>query len=67
MRDELKIIVAIHKPYPVLNDKTYLPVHAGAALAKDIGFQSDAFGVARKNRVASGAERLQCCVFADWI
>lgn len=51
MRDELRVVVAIHKPYKVLSDKTYLPVHAGAAHAQDIGYQSDAQGqsISEKN------------------
>ena len=46
MIKQLKIIVAVHKPYDVLNDNFYLPVHAGAAQGKDIGYQSDAQGEA---------------------
>lgn len=51
MRNELKIAVAAHKPYDVLRDETYLPVHAGAALAQDLGYQSDAQGesISEKN------------------
>lgn len=51
MSETLKVIIAVHKPYDVLKDETYLPVHAGAAQGKDIGFQSDAQGetISHKN------------------
>lgn len=41
----MKIIVAVHKPYDVLQDETYVPVQAGAALAEDIGFERDDCGI----------------------
>lgn len=45
MEKELRIAVAVHKPYDVLRDDTYLPVHAGAAGKTDLGYQSDAQGL----------------------
>lgn len=47
----MKIIVAVHKPYDVLCDETYLPVHAGAAGKANLGYLSDAQGehISEKN------------------
>lgn len=41
MKSTVKIIVAVHKPYDVLQDETYLPVYAGAASKAELGDQSD--------------------------
>lgn len=51
MKKRLNVIVAVHKPYDVVQDENYLPVHAGAALAEEIGYQSDAQGatISEKN------------------
>ena len=51
MNMNLRIAVALHKPYDVLHDDTYLPVHAGRAMAKDIGYQGDSQGesISEKN------------------
>ena len=45
MERTLKIVVALHKPYDVLCDETYLPVHVGAARAEAIGYQKDDQGL----------------------
>lgn len=45
MGKSLKVIVAAHKPYDVLQDETYLPVQAGAALTEGIGFTRDDQGL----------------------
>ena len=47
----LRVAVALHKPYDVLCDETYLPVHAGSVLSKDIGCQADSQGdsISEKN------------------
>lgn len=45
MGKSLKVIVAVHKPYDVLQDETYLPVQVGAALAEGIGFERDDQGI----------------------
>ena len=43
--DGLRIVVAAHKPYPMPEDPVYLPVQAGAAIAKEkLDYQSDADG-----------------------
>lgn len=44
MKKNVKIVVAVHKPYDVLRDETYVPVHAGALGKADLGYQSDAQG-----------------------
>ena len=51
MNITVKIVVAVHKPYDVLRDETYLPVHAGALGKADLGYQSDALGehISEKN------------------
>jgi len=41
---QVKVIVAAHKPYDVLCDAVYLPVHAGAARTGTPLYQSDAQG-----------------------
>ena len=47
----VRVAVAVHKPYEMLQDETYLPVHAGRALSKELGYQSDAQGdsISEKN------------------
>lgn len=51
MKEKLQIIVASHKPYDVVQDEYYLPVHAGAAMAQKAEYQSDAQGasISHKN------------------
>ena len=51
MNKTVKIVVAVHKPYDVLRDETYIPVHAGALGKADLGYQSDAQGehISEKN------------------
>lgn len=51
MKNELSIVVALHKAYDVLQDETYLPVHAGARSKESLGYQSDAQGdsISEKN------------------
>ena len=51
MDKTVKIVVAVHKPYDVLRDETYMPVHAGALGKADLGYQSDAQGehISEKN------------------
>jgi len=45
MEKNLRVVVAVHKPYDVLRNETYLPVHAGAARAKEIGYERDDRGI----------------------
>ena len=40
----IKIIVAVHKPYRIASDPVYLPVHVGAEGKESIGFQPDNTG-----------------------
>ena len=40
----IKIIIAIHKPYWIPKDKTYLPLHVGKEGKQDIGFIGDNSG-----------------------
>lgn len=51
MNKNVKIVVAVHKPYDVLRDDTFVPVHAGALGKADLGYQSDAQGehISEKN------------------
>ena len=51
MDKSVRIVVAVHKPYDVLCDETYIPVHAGALGKADLGYQSDAQGehISEKN------------------
>ena len=51
MKKNVKIVVAVHKPYDVLRDDTFVPVHAGALGKADLGYQSDAQGehISEKN------------------
>lgn len=51
MKKTSKIIVAVHKPYDVLRDETFMPVHAGALGKANLGYQSDAQGehISEKN------------------
>ena len=48
---DLKIIVATHKKYWMPKDEIYLPVHAGAAGKKYIGYVGDDTGenISHKN------------------
>ncbi len=41
---DIKIVIAIHKPYWVPEDPAYLPLHVGKAGKKDIGFSGDDTG-----------------------
>lgn len=43
--ENLKVMVAVHKPYDVLCDGTYLPIQVGAALAADLGIGKDNTGI----------------------
>ncbi len=47
----IKIIVATHKKYRMPDDKLYLPIQAGAALAPPVGFTCDNIGenISEKN------------------
>ena len=36
-----KIIIALHKQYEVPAEQMYLPVHVGASLGKELGYQKD--------------------------
>lgn len=38
---DIKILVAVHKPYWMPEDEVYLPVHVGAAGKESIGYQRD--------------------------
>lgn len=40
----IKIMVAVHKPYWMPEDAAYLPIHVGKEGKKDIGFQGDNTG-----------------------
>jgi len=41
---QIQIAVATHKQYPMPEDPVYLPVHAGRALAADLGYLGDDTG-----------------------
>ena len=47
----IKIMVAVHKPYWMPEDAVYLPIHVGREGKKDIGFQGDNTGdnISEKN------------------
>ena len=53
MKDEtdIKIMIALHKPYRVPQDDVYLPVHVGAEGKASLGFTGDNTGdnISRKN------------------
>ncbi len=53
MKEDIKILVAAHKAYPMPADAMYLPVHVGAAGKEPIGFQPDNTGenISEKNPV----------------
>ena len=38
---KIRIVVAVHKPYPMPQDPVYLPVQAGRALHEPLGFTGD--------------------------
>ena len=40
----IKIMVAVHKPYWMPTDSVYLPIHVGKEGKADIGFQGDNTG-----------------------
>ncbi|MBQ6328745.1 MAG: DUF4422 domain-containing protein, partial [Kiritimatiellae bacterium] len=42
--DDLKIVVAAHKPYSMPDDATYLPLQVGAAGKPSIGYARDDSG-----------------------
>ena len=46
-----RIVVAVHKPYPMPQDPVYLPVQAGSALHEPLGFTGDDSGenISKKN------------------
>ncbi|WP_196590400.1 DUF4422 domain-containing protein [Pectinatus frisingensis] len=48
----IKILIALHKPYWVVHDEAYMPIQAGKKLNKDIGFKGDDTGenISDKNR-----------------
>lgn len=41
MKGNIKIIIAVHKNYPVPNSELYLPLHVGAEGKGDLGFEKD--------------------------
>lgn len=49
--ESLKVVVAVHKPYDVLSNGTYLPIQVGAAMASDLGISKDNTGrnISEKN------------------
>jgi len=54
--DNIKIVVAAHKPYRMPRDGIYLPVHVGAAGKASIGFQRDDEGENISTRNANWCE-----------
>ncbi len=44
MRMDIKIVIAVHKPYWMPEDPVYMPLHVGKEGKADIGFQGDDTG-----------------------
>lgn len=50
--NKIKIFVATHKKYDILDNKIYIPLQVGSALNSDLGYQKDSTGknISKKNK-----------------